>query len=256
LTREGAKRLNSWSSTVHPGNDGIPAYIIATGIDITEKKRLEKSILEVSSREQRRIGQDLHDGLGQHLTGIAFLSKAQEQRLAAKGLEEAADAAKIVKLVNEAIHKTRELSRGLHPVLSEPNGLMMALQQLAGEVEDVFHVSCQFHSDGDILIHDENTATHLYRIGQEAVNNAVKHAKPEHIRIVLALRNSGGSLSVSDNGRGLPLQLKGQSGMGLHIMNYRATMIGGSLDIQRRAGGGTVVTCIFPLHSHNERESA
>jgi PAS domain S-box-containing protein len=256
LTRDGSRRLISWSSTVLPGNDEIPAFIIATGIDITEKKRLEKAILEVSGNEQRRIGQDLHDGLGQHLTGIAFLSRAHEQRLAAKGLDETADAAKIVKLVNEAIHKTRELSRGIHPVLSEPTGLMMALQQLAGEVEDVFNVSCQFQSDGDLLIHDENMATHLYRIGQEAVNNAIKHGKPDHIRIVLTTRHGGGSLSISDNGRGLPVILKGQSGLGLHIMNYRASMIGGSLDVQRRAGGGTKVTCIFPLHSNNEQEPA
>ena len=139
-TRDGTRRLISWSSTVLTGADGLPEYIIATGIDITEKKRLEKSILEVSGREQRRIGQDLHDGLGQHLTGIAFLVKAQEENLRAKNLPEAVGAAKIVKLVNEAIFKTRELSRGLHHVLSEPNGLRMALQQLADEMEDVFHV--------------------------------------------------------------------------------------------------------------------
>jgi PAS domain S-box-containing protein len=247
LTRDGTRRLIAWSSTVLPGDDGSPSFIIATGIDITEKKRLEKSILEVSGREQRRIGQDLHDGLGQHLTGIAFLAKVQEQNLAAKGLPEATAAAKIVKLVNEAIYKTRELSRGLHPVLSEPNGLMMALQQLAGEVEDVFHVSCAFQSEGDVFIHDENVATHLFRIGQEAVNNAVKHAKPENIRIVLARTHSSGYLTVTDNGHGFPVNLKGRTGMGLHIMNYRASMIGGSLELQRRTGGGCRVVCTFPL---------
>jgi signal transduction histidine kinase len=225
----------------------MPSFIIATGIDITEKKRLEKSILEVSGREQRRIGQDLHDGLGQHLTGIAFLTKVQEQNLAAKGLPEAADAAKIVKLVNEAIYKTRELSRGLHPVLSEPNGLMMALQQLACEVEDVFHVSCRFESDGDVFIHDENVATHLFRIGQEAVNNAVKHASPESITIALSVAQGSGNLTVTDNGQGMQLDVKGRTGMGLHIMNYRAGMVGGSLDVQRRPGGGTKVNCTFPV---------
>lgn len=246
LTRDGTRRLISWSSTVLPGNDGAPAFIIATGIDITEKKRLEKSILEVSGREQRRIGQDLHDGLGQHLTGIAFLAKVQEQNLAAKGLEEAAAASKIVKLVNDAIYKTRELSRGLHPVLSEPNGLVIALQQLAYEVEDVFHLDCQFQSDGDVLIHDENVATHLFRIGQEAVNNAVKHGKPETIRILLSVKQGSGYLIVTDNGRGMPADLKARTGMGLHIMNYRASMIGGSLEIKLRPAGGSRVVCSFP----------
>ena len=144
VKRDGARRWIAWSSTVLPGSDAAPAYIIATGIDITERKHLEKTILEVSGREQRRIGQDLHDGLGQHLTGIAFMSKVQEQRLMEKSMPEAGDAAKIVTLVNEAIHKTRELARGLLPVVSDAQGLMSALQQWAGEVEDLFRVSCSF----------------------------------------------------------------------------------------------------------------
>jgi PAS domain S-box-containing protein len=248
-TRDGTRRLISWSSTVLAGNDGGPEYIIATGIDITERKRLEKSILEVSSREQRRIGQDLHDGLGQHLTGVAFLAKAQEQNLAAKGLPEAADAAKIVKLVNQAIYKTSELARGLNPVLSEPNGLLMALQQLADEMEDVFHVQCQFETFGHVPIPDENLATHLFRIGQEAANNAVKHGKPQTIHIVLSARGRMGSLEISDDGRGLPVNVKNLGGMGLQIMNYRANMIGGTLYVRRLSSGGTRVTCNFPLRA-------
>ena len=118
-SRRRVAALISWSGTALAGEKGEPAYIIATGIDITERKRLEKAILEISAREQRRIGQDLHDGLGQHLTGIAFMSKVQEQKLAEKGSPDAADAAKIVRLVNEAINKTRELSRGLLPVVSD-----------------------------------------------------------------------------------------------------------------------------------------
>ena len=239
-----------------PGNDGVPSFLIATGIDITEKKRLEKSILEVSGREQRRIGQDLHDGLGQHLTGIAFLAKVQENNLTAKSHPEAAAAAKIVKLVNEAIYKTRELSRGLHPVLSEPNGLMMALQQLAGEVEKMsstFRASFN-PADDDVVIHDEHVATHLFRIGQEAVNNAVKHGKPESIRIVLAKTQAVGSLIVSDNGQGIAGDLKRRTGMGLHIMNYRANMIGGSLEVQRPTGGGSRVVCTFPLRLPGEEK--
>ena len=144
VKRDGARRLIAWSSTVLPGNGGTPTYFIATGIDITERKHLEKAILEISAREQRRIGQDLHDGLGQHLTGIAFMSKVQEQKLMERGMPEAGDAAKIVNLVNEAINKTRELARGLLPVVSDAQGLMSALQQWAGEVEDLFAVSCRF----------------------------------------------------------------------------------------------------------------
>src|ERR1700732_178901 len=126
VTRDGTQRLIAWSTTVLPGSNGGPAYIIASGTDITERKRLEKAVLDISAREQRRIGQDLHDGLGQHLTGIAFMTKVQEKRLTEKSLPEAADAAKVVTLVNEAIYKTRELARGLMPVLSQSHGLMAA----------------------------------------------------------------------------------------------------------------------------------
>ncbi|MGH9354080.1 MAG: sensor histidine kinase, partial [Terriglobia bacterium] len=111
---------------------------------VTERKRLENTILDISAREQRRIGQDLHDGLGQHLTGIAFMSKVLEQKLEERSIPEAAEAAKIVKLVNEAINNTRELARGLLPVVSEAHGLMSALQQWANEVEDLFRISCWF----------------------------------------------------------------------------------------------------------------
>jgi len=255
LTRDGGRRLISWSSTVLPGTGPGSDHFIVSGIDITEKKLLEKSILEVSAREQRRIGQDLHDGLGQHLTGVAFLCKVQERNLAVKGLPEAADAAKIVRLVNEAINKTRELSRGLHPVLAEPNGLVMALQQLADEVEDVFNVRCRFQLHGQVLVHDEGVATHLFRIGQEATNNAVKHARPSSITIVLSALPGLASLEISDDGCGLPSSLKGQGGMGLHIMNYRASMVGGSLDVQKLATGGTRVSCVFPLRPAVNQEA-
>jgi PAS domain S-box-containing protein len=247
VRRDGTRRLIAWSSTVLPGNDGAPTYVIATGIDITERKHLEKTILEISAREQRRIGQDLHDGLGQHLTGIAFMSKVQEQKLMEKGLPEAGDAAKIVNLVNEAINKTRELARGLLPVVSDAQGLMSALQQWAGEVEDLFAISCRFQCLTPVLIHDDTVATHLYYIAQEAVNNAIKHAHTRQIVIRLAADQHQGALTIQDDGHGIGSIVPGNKGMGLHLMNYRARMVGGSLEVQRVPTGGTKVTCLFPV---------
>jgi PAS domain S-box-containing protein len=215
--------------------------------DITERKRLEKTILEISAREQRRIGQDLHDGLGQHLTGIAFMSKVQEQKLAEKNLPEATDAAKIVNLVNDAIHKTRELARGLLPVVSDAQGLMSALQQWAGEVEDLFAVSCRFHCFTPVLIHDDTVATHLYYIAREAVNNAIKHGHARQIVIRLAILQHQGALTIQDDGYGIGNTTPSTKGMGLHLMNYRARMVGGSLEVQRISTGGTMVTCLFPV---------
>jgi PAS domain S-box-containing protein len=217
--------------------------------DITERKHLEKTILDISAREQRRIGQDLHDGLGQHLTGIAFMTKVQEQKLMEKGLAEAGDATKIVNLVNEAINKTRELARGLLPVLSDAHGLMSALWRWAGEVEDLFGVSCRFQCLTPVLIHDDAVATHLYYIAREAVNNAIKHGQPRYVVIRLAAEQNQGALTIQDDGCGIGSVAPGNKGMGLHLMNYRARMIGGSLEVQRVASGGTVIACLFPVSS-------
>jgi PAS domain S-box-containing protein len=247
ITRHGEQRLITWTSTLLPGSGETSNYIIATGIDITERKHLEKTILDISAREQRRIGQDLHDGLGQHLTGIAFMAKVHEARLAEKNRSEAENAAKIVKLVNEAIHKTRQLARGLLPVVSDSQGLMSALQLWAAEVEDLFGVLCRFQCERPVLIHDDTMATHLYHIAQEAVNNAIKHGNARNILIQLAAQNGRGSLAVKDDGVGIADHRLNTQGMGLHIMNYRAGMIGGSLEIQRGATRGTVVTCLFPM---------
>jgi PAS domain S-box-containing protein len=244
LTGDGGPRLISWSGTVLPDANGHVRHIIATGIDITESKRLEKAILEISAREEHRIGQDLHDGLGQHLTGIAFMSKVLERKLADKSHAEAADASKIVRLVNEAIHKTRELSRGLLPVVSDARGLMSALDQYSVEVRDLFGLACRFECDRPVLIYDETIANHLYRIAQEAVNNAIKHGRGKSILIRLRADGDGVSLSIRDDGVGLPEDVRNSTGMGLHIMSYRAKMIGATLRIEpRTAHAGTVVTC-------------
>ena len=250
VTRHGDQRLIAWSSTLLPGNGETARYIIATGIDITERKHLEKAILDISAREQRRIGQDLHDGLGQHLTGIAFMAKVHEAKLAEQNRSETEDAAKIVKLVNEAIHKTRELARGLLPVVSDSHGLMSALQLWAAEVEDLFGVSCRFQCETPVLIHDDTVATHLYHIAQEAVNNAIKHGDPRKVMIQLTAEEGRGTLLIRDDGKGIAENPANTQGMGLHIMNYRAGVIGGVLEARRDTPRGTVVTCTFPVRDN------
>ena len=252
VARDGSRRLIAWSSTILPAEKGPPAYLIATGIDITERKRLEEAVLEVSAKEQRRIGQDLHDGLGQHLTGIAFMSKVQEQKLAEKGLAEAAEAARIVSLVNEAINTTRELAHGLLPVISDAQGLMSALKRLAAEVEDLFNISCRFRVDEPVLIHDANVSTHLYRIAQEAVNNAIKHGQAKKILISLLAADGYGTLKIENDGASLPEPSVNDSGMGMQIMNYRVRMIGGSLKVQSGEDRGVTITCLFPLTKARE----
>jgi PAS domain S-box-containing protein len=229
--------------------DGRPWFIHGVGFDITERKGLEEAILEISAREQRRIAQDLHDGLGQHLTGIAFMSKVLEEKLSDKSLPEAEEAAKIVKMVNEAIDNTRQLARGLHPVAAEPQGLMSALRKWANEVEVLFHIRCSFQCDKPLYIHEVSVATHLYRIAQEAVNNAIRHGKSKNIVISLMGKSRTALLTIQDDGDGFPKKPTSQPGVGLSIMNYRADMIGGSLKVQPNEGRGITVTCMFPFRS-------
>jgi PAS domain S-box-containing protein len=217
--------------------------------DISERKRLEKTILKISEREQRRIGQDLHDGLGQHLTGIAFMSKVLEQKLFENAIPESSEAAKIVRMVNDAIRRTKELSRGLLPVVSEAHGLMSALKQRSGELEDLFQISCHFECDRPVLIEDVNVATHLYHIAQEAVNNAIRHGKSTRIVIGLKRKNSTGILTIQDDGDGFHKKQSSQPGVGLSIMNHRANMVGGSLKVQSNECGGVTVTCLFPIRN-------
>jgi signal transduction histidine kinase len=212
------------------------------------------AILEISEREQRRIGQDLHDGLGQHLTGIAFMSKTLEQKLLARGLpEEAADAAGLARLVNQAIATTRELSHGLLPVQLAAHGLMSALHHLADDVQSMCHVVCRFECYEPILVDDLGVATHLFRIAQEAVHNAIKHGRAREIVIALSVSNvasegAGASLTIADDGVGCAATMHGNGeseGMGLRIMRHRAAMIGGTFRIERSSDARTIVSCAF-----------
>lgn len=211
--------------------------------EISERRRLEKEIIHVAEDEQKRIGQELHDGLGQHLTGIAFLGKALEQKLASHALPEKFDAAEIVQLVNIAIARTRALARGLFPVELEANGLMAALEHLAANTQTLYGIDCAFLCDEPVLVYDNVVAINLYRIAQEAVLNAVGHGRAKHILIELARADNNTLLKVSDNGIGYdPDTWEKSDGMGLHIMRYRTKMIGSSLNIEKSAGQGTVVS--------------
>ena len=253
VARDGVTRLIAWSTTVLPASAETPLCIVASGMDVTERKHLEKTILEISAREQRRIGQDLHDGLGQHLTGIAFMAKVQEQKLAEKQMPEAADAAKIVRLVNDAISRARELSKGLAPVVFDAHGLMSALQLHAAEVEDLFGISCRFQCEPAVLVSDGTVATHLYHIAQEAVTNAIKHGRAQNVLIRLTVAKGRGMMMIRDDGKGLVEPAPNHAGMGLQIMKYRADMIGGAVEICGENPQGTTVTCSFPLNDNDRK---
>jgi len=224
---------------------------IFTGIvrDISERRRLEKEILSVSEQERRRIGQDLHDGLGQMLTGIGLLSQDLARQLEEEGHERADDMAEITEHVKEADQYARDLSHGLIPVDVEggqPSALPEALRRLADNAERLFGVECSFRAVDAGIVLDDTVATHLYRIAQEAVNNAVRHGAAEHLRMILAAGEAHLRLQVRDDGSGFEEEDVTDAGRGVRIMNYRARIIGGTLDINSALGEGTVVTCTVP----------
>ncbi len=223
----------------------LPERRLFTGFvrDITERKRLEQEILDISSREQRRIGQDLHDGLCQELAGIQLMAEVLEQDLKSK--RDSAQAGKIAESVRRAISHTRMLARGLSPVEVENNGLMSALHELAQSTAALFHIACSFQCPTPVLVRDNDAATHLYRIAQEAINNAVKHGRARNIVIHLAVEGETVRLRVEDDGAGFKEPPAGHHGMGLHIMRYRSEVVGAQLTVARAPKRGTVVTCEF-----------
>lgn len=211
--------------------------------EMAERERVERELLEISEREQRRIGHDLHDSLGQHLTGVALAGQVLEEKLSTRGLPEAADANKVVELVEEGISLSRKLAKGLHPIEMEADGLMLALEELAAISSDLFKINCRFDCDSPVLIRDPATSGHLYRIAQEAISNAVKHGKAKNISVELETLDDGIALRVKDDGAGLPDPLPKTAGMGLRIMAHRASMIGATFHARRDESGGTLVLC-------------
>jgi two-component system, LuxR family, sensor kinase FixL len=225
---------------------------IFTGIirDITERRNLEQRILQISDEERRRIGQDLHDGLGQMLTGIGLIGQSLSRKMEQEDHPYAENVAEITNLVKESDLFARALARGLVPVELELNGLSAALHRLVDNAERLFGVTCRFEEvGGEALIADNTAATHFYRIAQEAVSNAVKHGKASEITLTLASARDKIRLRVRDDGIGFPKKLSKDRGMGVNIMHYRARIIGGVLDIRRDPAGGTVLTCTMPLTS-------
>ncbi|MDB6132627.1 MAG: putative signal transduction histidine kinase [Verrucomicrobiales bacterium] len=255
ISRFGKRRVISWSNTALLSEDGHTVeYVIMSGIDVTDTKRLEAEVLNVAEREQSRFGHDLHDGLGQHLTGIEFMSQVLSQRLAGAGrLDEARDLEEITRLIREAIGQTRDLARGLSPVVLQSKGLAVALQDLAASATRQLRANCLcrvVRREAPVPPENPEISIHLYRIAQEAVSNAAKHGGATEITIHLTINGRRLDLSIEDNGRGLPWSSSVESaggGMGLRVMHYRAGLIGGTLNVGPRTAGGVLVTCSVDL---------
>jgi len=213
--------------------------------EIAERRHLEKMLLEIREHERRRIGHDLHDNLGQQLTAISYKAQGLENTLSKKLIPEADDAARITSLIEIAKTQAKSLSKGLSPMLGKDEyGLMTAMVELASNSERLFGIPCVVNCSKPVPIYNEAAILHLYRIAQEAITNAARHARPGQIEIRFKREHDNIALTVKDDGTGFALP-KRADGMGLEIMRYRSRIINASLDIRPDSTKGTLVTCIF-----------
>ena len=250
-----------FSSSLMCNQKGTFQELVCVAQDISERKKMEnklsamrkkieKKILEVEEKERNRIGHDLHDSIGQLLTGIFLKIQIMQRELGKKGLKyEVEQAGEIVSLVNNTIKQTRMLAKGLAPLGDEENSLIKMLEELIYNVKNVYGISCAFAYDHGIQLKNFSLVTNLFGIAQEAINNAIKHASAKNIDITIFSENNLSMLEIKDDGIGITDKQNQKDGMGLHTMQYRANIIGALLDIERRENGGTVVRCTFKTDS-------
>lgn len=239
------KRVRERTHELHAANKHLKA-------EMERRKGLEEEILSISDREQQRLGQELHDGLCQHLTAVAFMARSVALRLKNHRVIDAADIEKIAELVNNAASDTRNLSRALHRIDVDAASLVTALQDLVDR--EIWKVPCRLHAQPSFHIKDDAVAAQLYRIAREAVINANKHAQAREIVIKLERSPQRMVMRVTDDGVGVSKKSELRRGLGFHIMNYRAQLIGGRLKIERPKKGGTCVSCYFSDNAHRSHK--
>jgi PAS domain S-box-containing protein len=243
-----------WIETsLQPLHDGAGAGAPVCGIelvtrDVTRRHELERAVARVEHRERRRVGQDLHDSLGQELAAVVFLANVLRGRVAKQVPALGDDMARLQSLASAALNRVRQISKGLLPVSMSPGGLQGALEALCKDAQDVYGVPCECRLPHDRPIAgDPEALADLYYIAREAVGNAARHADASLIRVLLCEEDGDGLLAVEDDGSGLPaVPARGAEGLGMSIMHYRADAIGGALHIRTAPGEGTTVTCRFP----------
>jgi PAS domain S-box-containing protein len=244
----------------HYNESGEAVRFLGVAFDITQRRELEREVLErevlaIAAHEQRQIGQELHDGVGQELTGLGLMAQALAQHLPEAAAEKRI-ALRLVAGLDSVHQQIRELSRGLIPVHVESRGLSAALDDLAARMTASSGVSVTAECPEWVELPDHATATELFRIAQEAVSNAVRHGRPRHIRLTLLTEPNGLRLRIRDDGIGIKGGPRQSDGLGLRIMQYRAGQIGGVLQIGPSQDGGTVVTCTLPRSKGNDKKES
>lgn len=218
-------------------------------------KRLDEPSSKLRETVRKSLAQDFHDDLGQYLASISLVAKTLRQKLWARSMPEAADAQVIATVVQQAMNRTRDLCKGVRPVKQVPNGLMMALEELAHNVETTFNITCLCKVESRVSMADFEDAADLYYIVQQAVSNAIKHGRARCITIELNQAEHQAILTITDDGVGFSEAVDEEDGIGLEIMKYRAKKIGAELVLQEGSEGGTKVTCTFRYDNLAETKS-
>lgn len=242
--KDGSYRLIAWTAPTPDLDAKIDSKtLFAVGRDVTQQRALERRLLKIADDEQRRIAHDLHDGLGQELTGLAMMAESLALNLDDKNLPESELAKKIAVQLEASQELTRSLARGLRPVEIDSKGLRSALSLLADRTNERYKFQCSFFCAGDADLIDAESATQLYRIAQEAVTNAARHARPSKIEIHLLKSDGELELKIIDDGVGIADLDESQAGIGIKSMIYRSDIIGGTLRVESVDEGGTMIAC-------------
>jgi len=214
-------------------------------LDLSTQQKLQREVLAIPAREQQRIGEELHDGLGQQLTGLSMLAQSLLNKVE-KSEHDLAE--QLANGLHEALTQVRELARGLMPVQIDADGFMLSLKEITKNIEQQSNIPIKLQIDDVVLLFDDATAAHLYRIVQESLNNAIKHADASRINVSLKIDQDHGVLEVLDNGIGIPFDHENSSGLGLNIMKHRCGLFDGEITINPAGERGTKVCCRFPLN--------
>lgn len=220
--------------------------------EIAERERLDREIATVADRERRRLGQELHDSLCQHLTGTALTAQSLRDKLAGRFAPEVSEADRVIDYIEQGIDLSRDMARGFFEPELDAEGLGFALRSLAENMSERFQIPCTFSTEESVRVADSTVATQLYRIAQEAVMNAIKHASASNVRIRLSNAEDGVMLKVEDDGVGLPDRIPQPQGLGLRLMSHGAGLLGANFKVARNPAGGTSVTCKVPVQNEVE----
>lgn len=253
LTKGGDERLVAFHNAVTTGKAGRITGALFSAEDITERRKLEEEIAEISMREREKLRRDLHDSICQQLAAIGFLAQKLHQDMSRKTAADSSSAAEIGELASETIQLTQQIVEGLEPLPDEPHALMTALEGLASHVNSVYGIRCRAGSRRHVLIENQDAATHLFLIAREAVNNAVRHSQAGRIDISLSEGNNTVMLTVQDDGIGLPKNSEEYEGIGMDIMRSRARLIGASFRLGPAKTGGIAVTCSWKKGPENRK---